>query len=132
MLGDIYENHVRTLLLAWLLEDNLPLSKVTTLAFRAARVEASWVKLNSYHGHTDDTSAYFSATVIEQKWGPYSSLADYIRPLKDRMTERWRNEYRPAPSAVSQPVVEGAQMTSTSTSIFEYTRIIALRNLDGG
>ena len=38
ILRDIYdgisENHVRTLLLAWLLKDNLPLSTVTTLAFQ--------------------------------------------------------------------------------------------------
>ena len=38
MLGDIYngisENHIQTLHLAWLLEDNLPLSTITTPTFR--------------------------------------------------------------------------------------------------
>ena len=32
--------------------------------FMAVRVEASWLKLNRYYGYTDDTSAYFAATVL--------------------------------------------------------------------
>ena len=95
--------------------------------FMAARVEASWSKLNRYYGLTDDTSAYFAATVLnptlkmayfEQKWGPYPSLAGHIEPLKERVIKKWRDEYRPALNAISQPVAGIAKMTSTPTSIF--------------
>ena len=95
--------------------------------FITARVEASWFKLNKYYNHTDDTSAYFAATVLnptlkmayfEQKWGLYPSLTRHIEQLKDRMIKKWRNEYRPAFSTISQVVVRNVQTVNGSTSIF--------------
>ena len=92
----------------------LPFSKSAWLFFR-------------HYSHTDDTSAYFAATVLnptlkmayfEQKWGPYPSLAGHIEPLRDRIIKRWRDEYQPAISVTSQPTARNAQMTSASTSIF--------------
>ena len=95
--------------------------------FMIVCVEASWSKLNKYYGLTDNTSTYFTATILnptlkmayfEQKWKSYPSLAGRIKPLKKRIIKRWRDEYQPALSAISQPITKITKMTSTLMSIF--------------
>ena len=95
--------------------------------FMARRVEASWLKLNNYYNQTDQTSAYFAATVLNPTlklayfthvWGGNPALEQHIIPLKTRMFDRWQEEYLHSPVRTRVSSERSLPRRDTSGSLF--------------